>query len=125
MPIVTLGFALFLAFMITQKVRFSSFYRVTFFFPQVMSVVAIGILWSFIYHPSIGILNSFLKGVGIESPPVWLGNPQTASGGDYRSYGLAGCWIFYGAFYGWDAGDSPFVLRSCCTGWGYKWRYVF
>ena len=80
LPVVTLGFALFLAFMITQKVRFSNFYRVTFFFPQVMSVVAIGILWSFVYHPSIGILNSFLRLVGIANPPVWLGNPNTALG---------------------------------------------
>ncbi len=78
LPILTLGFALFLAFMITQKVRFSSFYRVTYFFPQVMSVVAIGILWSFIFHPNLGILNSFLKTIGIAEPPVWLGNPNTA-----------------------------------------------
>lgn len=78
LPIVTLGFALFLAFMITQKVRFSSFYRVTFFFPQVMSVVAIGILWSFIYHPKLGILNSLLKSIGFSNPPVWLGDPRTA-----------------------------------------------
>jgi N-acetylglucosamine transport system permease protein len=78
LPGVTLGFALFLAFMITQKVRFSNFYRVTFFFPQVMSVVAIGILWSFVFHPSIGILNSLLKTIGISSPPVWLGDPRTA-----------------------------------------------
>jgi N-acetylglucosamine transport system permease protein len=78
LPVFTLGFALFLAFMISRRVRFANFYRVTFFFPQVMSGVAIGILWSFIYHPSIGILNSFLKGVGIASPPAWLGNPTTA-----------------------------------------------
>ena len=80
LPVATLGLALFLAFMITRKVRFSNFYRITFFFPQVMSVVAIGILWSFIYHPSIGILNFILKAVGVSDPPVWLGNPSTALG---------------------------------------------
>lgn len=80
LPVLTLSFALFLAFMITQKVRFSNFYRVTFFFPQVMSVVAIGVLWNFIYHPSIGILNSFLKTLGVSSPPAWLGDPRTALG---------------------------------------------
>jgi N-acetylglucosamine transport system permease protein len=77
-PLVTLSFALFLAFMITQKVRFSNFYRVTFFFPQVMSVVVIGILWSFVYHPTIGILNTLLKTLGVASPPTWLGDPRTA-----------------------------------------------
>ena len=78
LPIVTLGFALFMAFMISQKVRFNNFYRVTYFFPQVMSVVAIGILWSFVYHPTIGIFSSLLKAVGIKNPPVWLGDPDTA-----------------------------------------------
>lgn len=80
LPIFTIGFALFLAFMITRRVRGANFYRVTFFFPQVMSAVAIGILWSFVYHPSIGILNSFLRGIGIAEPPAWLGNPATALG---------------------------------------------
>ncbi len=80
LPVFTLGLALFLAFMITRKVRFSNFYRITFFFPQVMSVVAIGILWSFVYHPSIGILNYVLKAGGVSSPPIWLGDPTTALG---------------------------------------------
>jgi N-acetylglucosamine transport system permease protein len=42
-----------------------------------MSVVAIGVLWSFVYHPIIGILNSILRAIGIENPPVWLGDPNT------------------------------------------------
>jgi N-acetylglucosamine transport system permease protein len=78
LPVITLGFALFMAFMISQKVRFSNFYRITYFFPQVMSVVAIGILWSFVYHPTIGIFTSLLKAVGVERPPIWLGDPDTA-----------------------------------------------
>jgi N-acetylglucosamine transport system permease protein len=79
-PIITISIGLFLAFVITQGVRGGKFYRVTFFFPQVMSVVAIGVLWSFVYHPTIGILTSFLRLIGITQPPVWLGNPDTALG---------------------------------------------
>ena len=78
LPIITLEFALFVAFMISQRVQFSNFYRVTFFFPQVMSVVAIGILWSFVYHPTIGIFSSLRKAFGIQNPPIWLGDPDTA-----------------------------------------------
>ncbi|MBI1296184.1 ABC transporter permease subunit [bacterium] len=77
LPIVTLGLALFFAFVLTQGVPLSKFYRITYFFPQVMSVVAIGVLWSFVYHPTIGILTSFLETIGIDRPPVWLGNPDT------------------------------------------------
>ena len=75
LPVVTLGIALFFGFVLTQGARFGKFYRVSYFFPQVMSVVAIGVLWSFVYHPIIGILNAILRGIGIENPPVWLGDP--------------------------------------------------
>lgn len=76
LPVFTIGIALFFAFVLTQGARFARFYRITFFFPQVMSMVAIGVLWSFVYHPTIGFLNSFLKLVGMSDPPVWLGNPD-------------------------------------------------
>jgi N-acetylglucosamine transport system permease protein len=77
LPVLTLGLAIFFAFVLTQGVPLSKFYRITYFFPQVMSVVAIGVLWSFVYHPTIGILTSALQAIGIAEPPVWLGNPDT------------------------------------------------
>jgi N-acetylglucosamine transport system permease protein len=79
-PIITIAIALFFAFLLTQGVVGAKFYRVTFFFPQVMSVVAIGVLWSFIYHPTMGVLSSLLRLLGVENPPVWLGNPDYALG---------------------------------------------
>ena len=78
-PAVTISIALYLAFLLTHgKARFSRFYRITFFFPQVMSLVAIGVLWSFIYHPTIGILNSIAGAFGASGPIAWLGNPDLA-----------------------------------------------
>jgi N-acetylglucosamine transport system permease protein len=76
LPLFTLTIALFFGFVLTQGVPLSKFYRVTYFFPQVMSMVAIGVLWSFVYHPTIGILQAVLKAIGISNPPVWLGNPD-------------------------------------------------
>ncbi len=77
LPLVTLSLAIFFAFIFSQGVPLSKFYRITYFFPQVMSVVAIGVLWSFVYHPTIGILTSLLQAIGIAEPPVWLGNPDS------------------------------------------------
>ncbi len=77
-PLITIAIGLFFAFLLTQGVAGAKFYRVTFFFPQVMSVVAIGVLWSFVYHPTMGVLTSLLRLLGVENPPVWLGNPDTA-----------------------------------------------
>lgn len=79
LPPITLSIALYLAFLLTHgKARFRRFYRITFFFPQVMSLVAIGVLWSFIYHPTFGILSSIAMALGADRPIAWLGNPDTA-----------------------------------------------
>jgi len=80
LPVITLGIALFFAFVLTQGVKYAKFHRVTYFFPQVMSVVAIGVLWSFVFHPTIGFLSSLLRLLGVAEPPVWLGNPDTVIG---------------------------------------------
>ena len=88
-PLITISLSLFLAFMINQRVHFSKFYRVTFFFPQVISVISIGVLWSYVYHPTVGILTSFLQFLhmepffqlfGFEGIPVWIGDPRTVRG---------------------------------------------
>ena len=78
-PAITIAISLYLAFLLTHgKARFRKFYRITFFFPQVMSLVAIGVLWSFIYHPTIGILSSIAGFLGAAEPIAWLGNPDLA-----------------------------------------------
>ncbi len=88
-PIVTITISLFLAFMITQGVRFAKFFRVVFFFPQVISLISIGVLWSYIYHPTIGIVTSIMKFLklewffrlfGFQGIPVWIGDPRTVRG---------------------------------------------
>jgi N-acetylglucosamine transport system permease protein len=82
LPIVTLSLALFFAASFTQGGRGipgANFYRIVFFFPQVMAVAIIGILWSFIYNPNFGLLNGFLRLVGLGGlTRTWLGDPATA-----------------------------------------------
>jgi N-acetylglucosamine transport system permease protein len=79
LPIIIIVISLYLAFLLTHgNARFRKFYRITFFFPQVMSLVAIGVLWRFIYHPRIGIIRGITGALGIEEMIAWLGNPDTA-----------------------------------------------
>ena len=82
LPPVIIGIALFFAFLFTQGTRFSRFFRVAFFFPQVMSVVVIAVLWSFIYHPTIGILTAVISLLGITQLQnfPWLGDARTVFG---------------------------------------------
>jgi N-acetylglucosamine transport system permease protein len=68
----------FFAVALTQlKIKEAPFYRVIFFFPNIMSVVIIGILWQFIYNPDLGIINSGLKAIGLGSwAQPWLGSME-------------------------------------------------
>lgn len=72
--------ALFFAVALTQlKIKEAPFYRIIFFFPNIMSVVVIGILWTFIYNPSLGLVNSGLDFLGLEQfAKPWLGDEKWA-----------------------------------------------
>ena len=79
---VIISIALFFAFLFTQGIHGGGFFRIAFFFPQVMSAIIVGVLWSFVYHPTIGLLNGALGILGIQSMQSfpWLGDPDTVFG---------------------------------------------
>ncbi|MGN9812473.1 carbohydrate ABC transporter permease [Micromonospora sp. BQ11] len=86
-PVVTIVLGLFFASMLTMGgrkgragvsgVRGTAFYRTVYFFPQVLSVVIIALLWKEVYHPNKGLLTTSLASLGL-SAPTWLGDPATA-----------------------------------------------
>jgi len=72
-----------------------TFFRFIFFFPNVLSIIIIGILWSFIYHPSIGMLNSALESMGLRFlKHTWLGDQGTALGALIPIASWAGIGLF-------------------------------
>jgi multiple sugar transport system permease protein len=71
---VSLGAALLLN---ARLVRFRSFFRTIYFAPVVTTIVAVAIVWRYLYHPHYGLLNYCLGAVGI-APIDWLGNPAWA-----------------------------------------------
>jgi N-acetylglucosamine transport system permease protein len=88
-PLLTIGLALFFASMLNlggrkgratiQGVRGSGLYKVVYFFPSILSIAVIGVLWSFVYDSTgNGLLNGFLRAVGVHQPVDWLGSPSTA-----------------------------------------------
>jgi N-acetylglucosamine transport system permease protein len=84
LPIVTLGLALLFATLFTQGgphgkgVPGAPFFRVVFFFPYVIAVPIVGILFSFIFHPTIGVVNALFETIGLQGlERTWLGDPST------------------------------------------------
>jgi raffinose/stachyose/melibiose transport system permease protein len=70
---------LFLALLLNQKLRGTVFFRTALFLPVTMSFVVIGLLWSWIYNPTFGLLDAGLRAVGLGAlSRPWLGDPATA-----------------------------------------------
>jgi len=61
----------------SRLIRFKGLFRMVYFIPVVTTLVAVAIVWRFIYHPRFGILNYFLGFFGI-NPVDWLGDPTWA-----------------------------------------------
>lgn len=56
---------------------FKKFFRLAFFMPVVTTLVAVAVVWRYLYHPHFGFINYFLSFFGI-GPIDWLGDPAWA-----------------------------------------------
>mgnify|MGYP001815923278 CR=1 FL=1 len=68
---------LVLALLMNQKLRFRGVFRTVYYLPSVLPGVAFVVLWMWILHPDVGLINTLLSYVGIEGPR-WLADPQWA-----------------------------------------------
>jgi ABC-type sugar transport system permease subunit len=85
--------SLFLAILLHQALRGRTFYRTSLFMPVVMSFVVVGVLWSWLFNPQFGLINNFLRGLGLEFlVQDWLGDAAVA----LNSLILVDIWKWYG-----------------------------
>jgi raffinose/stachyose/melibiose transport system permease protein len=86
--------AALVAIILSKKIRGWKFFRTVFFIPNLISTLALAMLWQFIYNGEFGMLNKLLELVGLSSwQHNWLGEMNTAFPA------LVGHWIFYIGFY--------------------------
>ncbi|MGR6918177.1 carbohydrate ABC transporter permease [[Actinomadura] parvosata] len=71
------GVALIMALAVNTVIRGRTFFRTVFYLPGVLSVVVVGLLFSFILAPGSGVLNRLLALVGVAGQN-WLGDPDVA-----------------------------------------------
>jgi raffinose/stachyose/melibiose transport system permease protein len=77
--IVQLPVALALAVLLDKGGRYFRIFKLSYFMPLLISSVAIGFLFKYIYDPNFGILNAVLNGVGLGVlAKSWLGDPNIA-----------------------------------------------
>jgi multiple sugar transport system permease protein len=76
LPLGTL-MALTLALLLNTKVRGMTIYRTIFFVPSLVPMVALAVLWQWIFNGQYGVLNDLLAKVGVKGPN-WLGDPAWA-----------------------------------------------
>ena len=77
----------------SKLARWRGLYRTVFYAPVVTTLVAVAVVWRYLYHPRYGLINQMLGLVGL--PPIdWLGDPTWATAAItilavWRSFGYA------------------------------------
>ena len=78
---IQLPFALWLALRLARPIKGKTALLSIYFMPVLISTVVIGQLWLKVYNPDYGVLNVFLRSIGLEKwTQIWLGDKKYALG---------------------------------------------
>ncbi|GHU70452.1 sugar ABC transporter permease [Clostridia bacterium] len=70
-------YSFLVAMLLNMRVPARSFFRAVFYVPYIVPAMAVYIIWTWMYDPSFGVLNYFLRSIGIPASK-WLSAPATA-----------------------------------------------
>jgi ABC-type sugar transport system permease subunit len=93
--ILPVGSGLSIALVLQENIRGANIFKSLFYFPICLSLAVIGQVWIWIYQPDWGLINTVLRGIGLENlTQAWLANPNTALAGvilawSWQQVGLA------------------------------------
>jgi len=93
--LVTLVIAIFFAAILTKEnIRGNNFFRIVFYIPNILSIVVIAGIFSAVYDPESGLLNSVLGVINLDIfKKMWLGNQ------DIVIYSVAGALVWQAVGY--------------------------
>jgi len=73
------SFALLFAIFLVKNTKTTVFLRTLYFFPTILSSVSVAMIWLFLYDPNVGVINTTLTKIGLDSLALnWLGSESTA-----------------------------------------------
>jgi raffinose/stachyose/melibiose transport system permease protein len=71
--------ALLLALALDQRLPFTNLFRGVYLMPAVISLVVVGVVFTLLFSPSLGLVNPFLTAIGLgRFAGAWLGDPAAA-----------------------------------------------
>lgn len=69
---------LFVAQVLNREFKGRIIFRALYYYPAILSLTAVGLIWVWMYNPQLGLINSFLKALGVKQTVSWLGNMSIA-----------------------------------------------
>jgi ABC-type sugar transport system permease subunit len=85
--VVPTGIGLLLALALNRGLRGTLVLRTIFYAPAVLPLVAVGLIWSWMYNPNFGALNILLKAVGLRAlAGAWLSGYDSAFPSAFATY---------------------------------------
>lgn len=92
--IIPILIGLFLSSLLSRRpIPGFTFFRTVLFLPQVISMVVVGVIWRWMFNPTFGPINTFLRQIGLEQFAIsWLGDFTWA----LPAVGSIGTWVQYG-----------------------------
>lgn len=91
--VLKVGFGILIALLLNNSFKGRNFFRAVSFLPCTIGALVIGYVFSFILQPETGVLNEFLKSIGLGSFALnWLGDPNIA----LYSVSVVESWIWTG-----------------------------
>ena len=64
--------------LVNSGIKHGKIFQLILFLPQVFSSVVASVIWSWMYNPVLGPINTFLEAIGLgDFAQAWLGNPDT------------------------------------------------
>lgn len=86
---IPVGLGLLLAVILNEQIPGRTIFRTIFYSPWVLPLVAVGIIWAWIYNPTFGAINTFFRLIGLPNlARPWLSDPKVA----FYSVVLTGIW---------------------------------
>ncbi|HPZ12840.1 MAG TPA: sugar ABC transporter permease [Bacillota bacterium] len=69
--------ALLVALLLNTGIKGKKFFRLLYYLPVITPLSIAAVIWTWIYHPNLGIFNQIVKFIGL-APQDWLGDPAWA-----------------------------------------------